>query len=169
MAQSRERIHVSQPRLLKGQIIIVLTVNMNLNAAPAAQFIVDKIVEQAEAESISLSEVERKMLLFSESSPTLSDIAEVNEVFDRDYDRPEYEKKITGLIRNIQPAVRENSDATRMWNEAIKSLRGEDYYFMVMLNEAGTRGRPRGDLIRLIVTAVIIVCVMLAIAFFFTR
>src|SRR5689334_24183401 len=106
----------------------------------AAQFIVDEIVKQAATENVGLSNVERKMLLFYGSSPTLPDIGQANELFDRDYDRLEYEAKITSLIKHIKSKLRGNADATRSWNEAIGNLSGEDYYFMVMLNEAGVQG-----------------------------
>jgi len=101
-----------------------------------ALFVVEKIIEQAAIENIALSEVERKMLLFSESSPTLPDIAQVNEVFDREGDVAEYETKVAGLIRGIQSSLRKNAEARHAWDEAMQHLRGEDYYFMVMLNEA---------------------------------
>lgn len=48
-------------------------------------------------------------------------------------------------------------------------MRGEDYYLLVMLNEGGFDERPRGDLIRLIGTALIIVIVIVSIALFFAR
>lgn len=135
----------------------------------AAMFIADKIVEQAAQEGITLSEVERKMLLFSESSPTFPDVIEVNKIFDRDYDSNEYEAKVVGLIRHVKSSFRQNPDAVRIWNEAVKSLRGEDYYFMVLLNEAGCGERAPGDMIRLIGTAVAIVAVLVAIVFWFIR
>jgi hypothetical protein len=46
----------------------------------AVLFIANKIIEQAAREGVALSEVERKMLLFSESSPTFR---QMNEIFDR--------------------------------------------------------------------------------------
>jgi hypothetical protein len=134
----------------------------------AAQLVVQKIVSQALRNGVPLSEVERKMLLFSETSPTLPDIAEVNETFDHDYDRLGYENKIANLIRDLRSAERQDPEANRSWNEIVRSLRGKDYYFMVMLNEACEQERSRGDLIRLLVTAIVIVGVILGIALFFT-
>jgi len=131
-----------------------------------AQVIVEKIASQAAQEGVPLSEVERKMLLFSETSPTLPDMAQVNELFDREYDRQGYEKKIVRLIRHLRSTERDDPEADRNWTEAIKSLGGDDYYFMVMVNEACGRKRPRGDLIRLVVTAVVIVGVFLVVAYF---
>jgi len=135
----------------------------------SALFIADKIIEQAAREGVALSEVERKILLFSESSPTLPDIRQVNEIFDRDYDSAQYEATIVSLIRHVKLSFWQNPDAGHAWNEAAKQLRGEDYYFMMMLNEAGSGERPPGDLIRLIGTAVAIVAVVVAIVFWFIR
>jgi hypothetical protein len=66
----------------------------------AKQFLVGKIVEEASLEGVSLSDVERKMLYFTETAWTLPDIMEVNDEFDRYYDQNEYEKKISRLIKN---------------------------------------------------------------------
>lgn len=135
----------------------------------AAQFLVQKIVSQARREGVPLTDVEEKMLLFSETSPTLPNITDVNEAFDRDYDPIAYERKIATLVRHIRSAERNNSEENRRWNEAIRALRGEDYYVLVMVNEADRGKRSSGDLIRLVLTAVVIVSVLLAIVLFFTR
>jgi hypothetical protein len=135
----------------------------------AAQFIFDKIAEQAARENIALSEVERNMLLFSETSPTLPNISEVNEAFERDYDRLQYEEKIANLIRHIRSALLKGSDANKAWKQAISSLQGEDYYILVMLNDTRHNERPRGDLVRLIGTALPIVAILLGIALFLVR
>jgi len=132
----------------------------------AKEFLVTKIVEQAEREGVSLSEVERKMLYFSEAAPALPNIIELNEAFDRDYDRAEYESRIVKLIRRIRSMERRDKDATRAWNKAVQDLSGEDHYLLVMIGEAGGRQRPPGDLIKLVGTAIFIVVVVLVVALF---
>jgi hypothetical protein len=69
------------------------------SAREAKELVISKIVAQAEHDRVPLSEVERKMLYFTESGWTLPDIEQVQEDFDRDYDQDEYEKKVAGLIR----------------------------------------------------------------------
>ena len=64
----------------------------------AKEFLISKIVAEADSENVPLSEVERKMLYFTESGWTLPDIMKVNEDFDREYDQDEYEHKITKLV-----------------------------------------------------------------------
>jgi hypothetical protein len=64
------------------------------SARDAKEFLVSRIVAESQREGVSLSEVERKMLYFSESAWTLPDIAEVNDAFDREYNQAEYEQKL---------------------------------------------------------------------------
>jgi hypothetical protein len=58
----------------------------------AKEFLISRIVEEAQRENIPLSEIERKMLYFTESGWTLPDIMKVNDDFDREYDQDEYEQ-----------------------------------------------------------------------------
>ena len=67
------------------------------SAREAKEFLVARIAEEAQREGVPLSEVERKMLYFTETAWTLPDIMEVNDQFDREYDAAEYEKKIADL------------------------------------------------------------------------
>ena len=75
----------------------------------AKEFLVSEIVAEAQRENVSLSEIERKMLYFSEAAWTLPDAMEVNDQFDRDYDQAKYEKKIARLIRNAAKRTRKES------------------------------------------------------------
>jgi len=71
-----------------------------LRAEQAKEFLISQIVEESVRERVPLSEIERKMLYFTESEETLPDIYEVNDQFEREYDSSEYEKKIANLLRN---------------------------------------------------------------------
>ena len=126
----------------------------------AKEFLILQIVEEAQRESIPLSEVERKMLYFTETGWTLPDIMKVNEDFDREYDQDEYEHKIAKLVtkadKRIRKGVRDDYDK---WWAAIRFLKREDHYILVMIRLAGLR--PRGDKLRLLVTGLGIVIVFL--------
>ena len=76
------------------------------DAHEAKEFLVARIVGEAQRERVPLSEVERKMLYFSETDWTMPDIAQVGDQFEREYNREEYEKKITRLIRNARKRAR---------------------------------------------------------------
>lgn len=100
----------------------------------AKEFLVSCIVTQAQREGISLSDIERKMLYFSESAWTLPDIMEVNEAFDREYDQHEYEQKIGRLSRNFcADASKNNYDGFERWKAAVRALGQEDHYLLVLV------------------------------------
>lgn len=49
-----------------------------MDAVAAKQFLISKVIGQAEVEQVSISEVEKKMLHFTEVHPSLPDMYEVN-------------------------------------------------------------------------------------------
>lgn len=128
----------------------------------AKEYLVSRIVAEAEREGKPLSEIERKMLYFSETAWTLPDIMEVNAEFERDYDNDEYERKICGLVRAIETQL-ESADAEESdaWYAAIQKLSEGDHYLLVLLNPdlvpAAKSKRPPGDLLKLWLTAFAIV------------
>lgn len=126
----------------------------------AKEFLISQIVTEAQRENVPLSEVERKMLYFTESGWTLPDIMKVSEDFDREYDQDDYEQKIARLVagadKNIRKGPRDDYDR---WWAAIRFLEREDHYITVMIRLAGLR--PRGDQLRLLETGLGIVWVIL--------
>jgi hypothetical protein len=135
-------------------------------ARDAKEFLVDRIITQAQRDGVSLSDVERKMLYFSETAWTLPDMAEVNEEFDSNYDQGEFERKIAGVVRNIQRAPMPDKGEEPSWDKAVHVLRSEDHYLLVLIDSAGTV-RPRGDFIKLVLTALVIVGAFVAAMVFF--
>jgi hypothetical protein len=100
----------------------------------AKEFLVGEIVREAERENQPLSEIERKMLYFSETDWTLPDMPEVAESFDREYDTAKYERRIARLA----DAARKHVDRSR-WSAAVERLSEGDHYLLVMV---GIAGRP---------------------------
>jgi hypothetical protein len=129
----------------------------------AKEFLIYRIVAEAQRENVPLSEVERKMLYFTESGWTLPDIMAVSEDFDREYDQNKYEKKIAGLIRKADKNARKESrDEYEAWWAAIRFLKREDHYISVMIRIASLR--PAGDQLRLFGTGLaIVICFLLVI------
>jgi hypothetical protein len=101
----------------------------------AKEYLAGKIVTEAKREGKPLSEIERKMLYFSETDWTLPGILEVNAEFERHYDEDEYEGKICALGQAIEAQLKgagaEESDA---WYAAIQKLSEGDHYLLVLLN-----------------------------------
>jgi hypothetical protein len=107
------------------------------NERDAKEYLVGEIVGEADREGQPLSEIERKMLHFTETGWTLPDIAEVNEAFDRQYDRGQYERKISRLARASRKHAGVGSAAS--WSEAVSRLATGDHYLSVMVDRGGGR------------------------------
>ncbi len=111
-------------------------------AQDAKEYLIAQIVWEAQQENAPLSEVERKMLYFTESVETLPDIYEVNVQFEQVCDDAKYEAKISHLLRLARKRVRkESTDGAERWRQAEKDLRQEDHYLGVMV---GNSHRPVG-------------------------
>lgn len=107
----------------------------------ALEYLVGRIAAEAKLEAIELSEIERKMLYFSETGWPLPNILEVNTEFERLYDTDEYEAKIARLIRSfLRRAEADNKEEFELWNKAEDKLREGDYYLLVMIDS----GPPNG-------------------------
>jgi hypothetical protein len=108
-----------------------------MDSTAAKQFLISRVIEEAESEHIPLSEIEKKMLYFTERYPTLPDIYEVNDEFEREYDSDEYEEKIAGLLKKARDRDgNESADLERQWKEALDQLREEDHYILIMVDMA---------------------------------
>src|ERR1700688_1853034 len=95
----------------------------------AKEFLISRILAEAQREEVPLSEVERKMLYFTESGWTLPDMAAVSEEFDSEDDQSKDEKKIASLIRKADAHARKESrDEYEAWWAAIRLLKREDHY-----------------------------------------
>jgi hypothetical protein len=93
-----------------------------MDSTAAKEFLISRVVQQAQDEGNSLTEIERKMLYFTEVDPSLPDIYEVNAEFERDFDSDEYEAKITGLLKRARDADRTQSPLQgRQWDDLISA------------------------------------------------
>jgi hypothetical protein len=135
------------------------------NARDAKEFLISKIVIEAERGGVPLSETERKMLYFTESGWTLPDIMHVSEKFDREYDQNKYEKKIAAIIAKAYKQTMDDSrDEYGRWWSAVRFLGKEDHYLSVLIGLAGLR--PRWDQLKLFAAGLaIVVCIVLWIIF----
>lgn len=108
-----------------------------MDAVSAKQFLISKVLQEAESSHVQLSEIERKMLYFTEVHPSLPDIFEVNAEFERDYDADEYENKMAQLLKNARARDTHMSPSLEQeWKEAINALKKEDHYILVMVGLA---------------------------------
>ena len=108
------------------------------DVAQAKDFLVSKVVEEAQTRGISLSDAERKMMYYSVLERTVAD--EVADQFP-EYD-PEYEQKISDLLRSSYG--RNDADRSEI-KAAIKKLKTGDHYLSIMAGQAiSVFGRAEG-------------------------
>ena len=95
-------------------------------------------MEQAVNDGIMLSDFEKRMLNFSEGTGSATDI-EAAEQFENEYDSDAYEAKIAHLLRRAYQCDAKLGQQHR-WEDAVRALQSEDWYILVMLQQAGIKG-----------------------------
>src|SRR5258707_15155442 len=112
----------------------------------AKDFLVAQAAEQAALEGVSLSDLERRMMYFTESGYVPEDPIRLYEEFEAENDSDKYEAKISGLLHHAYRRGRkEKGAAPKKWDLAIKSLPRGDHHLLVMWDLAPTTWTPAGD------------------------
>ncbi|MFZ0297882.1 MAG: hypothetical protein WAM13_05980 [Candidatus Sulfotelmatobacter sp.] len=112
-----------------------------MNSVDAKQFLIARVIEEADLEKVRLSDIERKMLYFTEAYPSLPDIYEINAEFERNYDADEYEDKVATLFKNARDRDGRTSPSREQeWKDALDALKKEDHYILVMVRQAFRAG-----------------------------
>jgi len=139
----------------------------------AKDLLVQQTAEQAELEGIPLSDLEKRMMYFTEVEECPEDPIKLNEEFEAEYDTAEYETKISKLLHHAYNRVKkENSEIAREWNEALRELCRGDHYILVLWGlESGEplpAARPPHDGLKLLGTALLVVVIGTALMFGFS-
>ena len=91
------------------------------------QFFVEKIIQQAQREGVSLSDDERQMLLWSESAPDSVADPELAERLAAKISDADYESKIVGLLgAALSGDTAVDPGAKKVWGAALSVLRRGD-------------------------------------------
>ena len=99
----------------------------------AKDFLVQQTTEQASLEGVPLSDLEKRMMYFTESGDVPEDPIKLNDEFEAEYDTAKYEAKIARLMRHAYARLRrKNDEARHTWDMAIKCLRRGDHYLLVL-------------------------------------
>ena len=99
----------------------------------AKDFLVQQISEQAVLEHVRLSEIEKRMLYFTEGRSAIEDPVTLNEEFEAQCDTAKYEQKISHLMHQAYKKLRrDRSPALETWDQAIRRLKRGDHYLLVM-------------------------------------
>jgi hypothetical protein len=112
----------------------------------AKDFLVAQTAEQAAIEGVPLSDLERRMMYFTESGYVPEDPIKLNQEFEAENDSDRYEARISGLLHHAYRRLRkENHAARKNWDLAIKTLRRGDHYLLVMwaIHSIHMDARPR--------------------------
>jgi|KBSMisStandDraft_5_1062788.scaffolds.fasta_scaffold156960_1 hypothetical protein len=107
---------------------------MEFTPDSAKQFLLSRLGEQAGHDGMALDEVERRMFLFSEAGGRPD--FEASEKFDSDYDAKAYESKVAKLLRRAYAHDKQSDDGKALWKAALKALSREDFYGLVMVDQA---------------------------------
>ena len=99
----------------------------------AKEFLIAQIVDEAAREGTPLTDIERRMLYFTETAWMPEDTWQANEIFDRDYDQTAYERRIAQLSTNLKK--RPEHDA-QQWKQALRILGKEDHYLLILIDRA---------------------------------
>jgi hypothetical protein len=107
-----------------------------MNTKQAKDFLVQQAAEQAALENIPLSDLEKRMMYFTETDPASCDSPiDLNGEFEEQYDTEEYEVKISRLLHHAYKRLKhEDAENLRNLNEAIRTLRKGDHYILVLLD-----------------------------------
>jgi hypothetical protein len=109
----------------------------------AKDFLVAQTAEQAALEGVPLSDLEKRMMYFTESASAAEYPTTLNEQFEAQYDRDKYEKRISRLMHHAYKRVREEGGtALPTWIEAISRLKRGDHYLLVMWGQRPGIHRP---------------------------
>ncbi len=109
----------------------------------AKGFLVSRIVEEAQRQNNPLSDLEEKMLYFSEAFPTLPNMMEIAERFEKEIDSGKYEDRICRLAKGAyRHESQECPENAHLWKDAIRVLKEEDHYILVMLGSLESSSFP---------------------------
>jgi hypothetical protein len=126
----------------------------------AKDFLVQQTAEQAAMENIPLSDLEKRMMYFTETGEMRENAIELNDAFEAEYDTEEYEGKISKLLRHARArAKKENPETACLWDDSIRVLRKGDHYLWVLWNQESSNERPPYDSLKLLGTAFLVIIV----------
>ena len=108
----------------------------------AKQFLLAKLSAKAAHDGVSLDDIEKRIFLFSEAAGNPD--YEANEIFEEKYDDRAYESKVTKLLHRAYSHDKRTEEAKQEWAAALKTLSREDFYGLVMVDQAGIPRKREG-------------------------
>jgi hypothetical protein len=106
----------------------------------AKDFLVQQTVEQASLESIPFSDLEKRVMYFTESGEMSEDPFELKDAFEAEYDATVYAANVSTLMAHAYARLKkEDSSLARIWNEAIQELHKRDHSLFVLWGHPNPR------------------------------
>src|ERR1700681_2065217 len=94
-----------------------------MRALEAKNFLVEQTADQAALENVPLSDLEKRMMYFTETGDCPEDPITLNDAFEAEYDTIVYEKKISRLMPRAYSRIkRDNPKKLHLWNDAFGVL-----------------------------------------------
>src|SRR5580704_10581889 len=105
-----------------------------MNTKEAKDFLADQSAQQASLDHTPLSDLERRMMYFTESDPaSCGDPVSLNDEFEEKYDNAEYEAKMSRLLHRAYKRLKaENPEGKLQWDKALSTLEKGDHYVLVL-------------------------------------
>lgn len=112
--------------------------SIHVTTKQAKDFFVQQVAEQATLEQIPLSDIEKRMMYFTESDPSsCSDPIGLNDEFESEHETSQYEAKMSRLLHHAYKRLKaENSEGRHYWDEAISTLEKGDHYLLVLWGQS---------------------------------
>jgi hypothetical protein len=133
-----------------------------MRVSEAKDFLVQQTAEQALLDGLPLSDLEKRMMYFTEGDEAHEDPTKLNDEFEAEYETAAYEAKTSKLLHHAYARVKkENPESARLWDESIRVLRKGDHYILVLWDERSSTERPPHDSLKLLGTAILVIALML--------
>jgi len=103
----------------------------------AKDFLARQAVDQARLEGVPLSDLEKRMMYFTETGECPEDPIALNEEFEKEYETAEYERRVKKLLANARRRLKEErSPAVAEWEESLKVLDQTDDYILILCDRS---------------------------------
>jgi hypothetical protein len=94
-----------------------------MQIAQAKDFLVRQTAEQDLLEGVFLSDLEKRMMYFTEGEDSSEDSAKLDDEFETNFDSAAYEAKVSKLLNHAYFRLkRENPETARRWDECIRLI-----------------------------------------------
>jgi hypothetical protein len=128
-----------------------------MDTKQAKDFLVEQTAKQAALENVPLSDLEKRIMYFTESEDAAEDPIALNGEFEEQFDSDEFEVKISRLLQHAHKRVRtEDPQTARQWKDSVRFLEKGDHYILVLLTRQSSQERPPYDSLKLLGAGIVL-------------